>query len=85
LNESYEANHTDDERIIVSFIKNNKIIRTVSDYGHEAPEEFIWAYQPLRYLYQQVKLEKLEEQVNDNNLNINLLREQRNYPYPKLK
>jgi hypothetical protein len=79
LKDNYQANHTDDENITVFFIKNNKIIKAISDYGREAPDEFRWAYQPIRYLYQQLKLEKIDEQINDDS-NINLLRKQSNFP-----
>ena len=57
LNEHYSASHTDDETVSVTFIKNRKIVKTIYDYGREAPTEFIWAYTPARYLYQRVKLQ----------------------------
>ena len=57
LNEHYSASHTDDETVSVTFIKNRKIVKTIYDYGSEAPTEFIWAYTPVRYLYQQLKLQ----------------------------
>ncbi len=85
LNDSYEATHTDDERITVIFIKNNKIIKSISDYGHKSPEEFMWLYQSLRFLYQQVKLERIDEKTNIDISNIELLRRFRNYPVPKPK
>lgn len=57
LDEHYSAGHTDDETVSVTFIKNRKIVKTIYDYGSEAPTEFIWAYTPVRYLYQRVKLQ----------------------------
>ncbi|CAC9975833.1 DUF6438 domain-containing protein [Flavobacterium panici] len=56
LQNNYKGNWTDDETVTISFIKNNKIIKSVSDYGEQSPAALIWAYTPVRYLYQQVKL-----------------------------
>lgn len=84
LKDDYKARHTDDERISVVFIKNNKIVKSISDYGHESPEEFIWAYSPLRFLYQQVKLERIDEKNISSFENVKLLKKLRNYPVPKL-
>ncbi|MFN0050340.1 MAG: DUF6438 domain-containing protein [Cytophagales bacterium] len=56
LKDSYQANWTDDEEVTITFIKNNKIIKTISDYGREAPKMLIWAYSAAKYLNQQVKL-----------------------------
>jgi hypothetical protein len=50
LDNSYSANHTDDETITVSFYNDNKHLKTVSDYGRKAPSEFIWLYTYLRYM-----------------------------------
>lgn len=84
LKEKYDASHTDDERISIVFIKNNKIIKVISDYGHESPEEFIWAYQSLRYLYQHLKLQRIDENASDEISDVELLRRVRNYSVPKL-
>jgi hypothetical protein len=59
LNYNYIAGWTDDETISVSFIKGNKIVKTVRDYGHQSPIEFQWAYTPARFLYQQIHLDAL--------------------------
>lgn len=56
LKDDYHASHTDDETITITFIKQNKIIKSITDYGNEAPTELIWAYTPVRYLYQQTNL-----------------------------
>lgn len=60
LDKNYQANHTDDEQVTVSFIKDGKIIKTIADYGGVSPSEFIWAYTPVRYLYQNLKLDSLK-------------------------
>jgi len=57
LNEKYAALWTDDEKISVTFIKDNKIVKTIEDYGHKAPAEFFWACTPLRYLYLTIPLD----------------------------
>jgi hypothetical protein len=56
LENNYEANHTDDETITITFVKNNKIVKTIMDYGRKSPAPFIWAYTPVRFLYQHIKL-----------------------------
>ena len=50
LQNSYSANHTDDETITVSFYNDNSHLNTISDYGRMAPTEFIWLYTYLRYM-----------------------------------
>lgn len=64
LKEMYMANWTDDETISVSFIKNNRIVKTISDYGRQSPSEFIWAYTTARYLYQQISLDSIKNNLN---------------------
>jgi len=61
LKDIYSADWTDDEEIVVSFYKNNKVVKKIEDYGGQAPSEFIWAYTKLRFLYQQIELTPLEE------------------------
>jgi len=56
IENAYSANWTDDEQISISFIKDNKILKTITDYGRQAPIELIWAYSQVRSLYQQIKL-----------------------------
>ena len=59
LKEDYSAAWTDDETVTLSFIKKGKIIKTVEDYGHSGPTELFWAYTPLRYLYQSLELDTI--------------------------
>jgi hypothetical protein len=59
LEDNYEADWTDDETITITFIKNHKIVKTISDYGRKSPINLIWAYTPVRFLYQQIKLTPL--------------------------
>lgn len=60
LKDNYEGSWTDDETITVTFVKNNKIVKSISDYGRQSPATFVWAYTPIRYLYQQIKLSPLK-------------------------
>lgn len=62
LKDSYEANWTDDETVTITFIKNNKIIKTIRDYGIQSPTALVWAYTPVRYLYQHIKLTPLKKE-----------------------
>lgn len=63
LDTHYSANWTDDNTISVSFIKNNKIVKTISDYGHKSPNDFMLAYENAQYLYQILKLNKIETDI----------------------
>ena len=56
LDNNYSANWTDDQTITITFIKDNKIYKTISDYGHKAPRELYWAYTPVSFLYQKLDL-----------------------------
>lgn len=47
LESEYIANHTDDQTITTTFIKNDKIVKTIYDYGRKSPNELIWAYVPI--------------------------------------
>lgn len=56
LHEKYAVNWTDAQTVTVTFIKDNKIYKTISDYGRKAPREFYWAYTPVSLLYQKLNL-----------------------------
>ncbi|MFD2603380.1 DUF6438 domain-containing protein [Flavobacterium suzhouense] len=60
LKNDYYTMVTDSQQISVSFIKDGKIIKTISDYADSAPNEFIWAYTPLMYLGQKLDLKSKE-------------------------
>jgi hypothetical protein len=61
LADKYFSGGTDREEISVSFIKNDTIVKTISDYGRAAPPEFYWAYIPTRYLYQSIALDTISK------------------------
>lgn len=63
LKDQYVANWTDDQTITITFIKNNKIVKSISDYGRQSPEALIWASIPVRFLYQQIKLSPLKTEL----------------------
>ncbi|MEZ4905550.1 MAG: hypothetical protein R2822_29200 [Spirosomataceae bacterium] len=44
LKSRYMASHTDDEEVEVSFVKDNKVIKSIYDYGHASPHVFVSAY-----------------------------------------
>lgn len=60
LKNEYQADWTDAETVTISFIKDNKIVKSIIDYGGQAPSELIWAYTPFRFLYQQIRLVPLK-------------------------
>jgi hypothetical protein len=60
LNENYSVSHSDDETISTTFCRQNKFINSIEDYGKDGPEELIWAYSSLRYLFQSLELKKLD-------------------------
>ncbi len=64
LQDLYSANWTDDETVSVTFIKDNKVVKTICDYGRQAPTEFCWAYTSARYLYQKIHLDTISNNLN---------------------
>jgi len=56
LYDRYSVNWSDAQTVTVTFIKDNKIYKTISDYGHKAPREFYWAYTSVNLLYQKLNL-----------------------------
>lgn len=52
----YQANRTDDETVYITFISDNKILKSVTDYGAKSPHQLVWTYTPIRYLYQKLTL-----------------------------
>jgi len=56
---NYATGRTDDETITTSFIKNGKIIKTISDYGRDGPKELVWAYVTLGNLHSFLKFKEL--------------------------
>ncbi len=68
LNNDYSANWTDDQEVTVTFVKGNKILKTIRDYGRQSPKSFRITLEPLTYLYQKLKLSEVKslEQFQEN-------------------
>lgn len=64
LKENYIASRSDAMTITTTFIKDGKILKTITDYGHESPTEMKWATLPIVYLNQNIKLERKDDFKN---------------------
>lgn len=60
LENNYSLYAYDLMEISVTFIKDNKIVKSIIDYGGASPTELKWALYPLIYLEQKLKLEKVD-------------------------
>jgi hypothetical protein len=56
LKDKYSADWTDDQEVSVTFVRENKIVKSISDYGGQSPKKFRINIEPLTYLYQKLKL-----------------------------
>jgi hypothetical protein len=61
LKDDYIASRTDAMTITTTFIKDDKILKTITDYGNESPTEMKWATLPIVFLNQNIKLERKDE------------------------
>ena len=59
LKDSYSVNHTDDQSLTTTFVKNGKIIKTISDYGMAGTKELIWAYIAISNFHKKIHLKSL--------------------------
>jgi hypothetical protein len=60
LAQNYSVGWTDDETISTTFISNHEFINSIEDYGEAGPDELVWAYSSLRYLFEDLQLTKLD-------------------------
>lgn len=60
LKGEYRVNHTDDETVTTTLVKNKSIVRSVYDYGEVGPDELVWAYPRLRYFWEDVELKAVD-------------------------
>lgn len=60
LKKSYSNESSDAATVIVNFIKNDSVYKTITDYNAQSPREFQVAYNHVRFLYQTLKLEKTQ-------------------------
>lgn len=56
LKDNYAASWTDDQEVSVTFVKDNKILKSITDYGRQSPKSFRINIEPLTYLYQKIEL-----------------------------
>lgn len=61
LKDNYIASRTDAMTITTTFIKDGKILKTITDYGNESPTEMKWATLPIIFINQNIKLERIDE------------------------
>jgi len=61
LQKRYDVNHTDDECITTTYIKNDTIIKTIHDYGGIGTSELTWAYVSIANLYNMIILNQISE------------------------
>jgi hypothetical protein len=61
LKDNYIDSRTDAMTITTTFIKNDKILKTITDYGSVSPTEMQWATLPIVFLNQNIKLERKDE------------------------
>ncbi|WP_353119980.1 DUF6438 domain-containing protein [Myroides odoratus] len=59
LENSYAVDHTDDQTLTTTFIKNGKIVKTIEDYGMASTNEMIWAYMLLSNIHDVMHLDPL--------------------------
>lgn len=62
LEDSYNAQVTDNPSLTTTYVKEGRIVKTIYDYGYtETPDELIWAYVPISKLQEKIRLNKLED------------------------
>jgi hypothetical protein len=74
LKKEYSASWTDDETITTTFLKQGEIKKSIEDYGRTGPDELVWAYTSLRYLFQDIALEKIDSTKIPPYLNLHFFR-----------
>jgi hypothetical protein len=70
LKDHYSTNWTDDQEVNITFAKDNKIVKSISDYGRQSPKNFRINIEPLTYLYQKLKLIEIKTIKNFQNINL---------------
>ena len=59
LENEYTSSESSGRTISITFIKDNKIYKTITDYGYTSPIDFLCAYMPLIFIYQIIELKPL--------------------------
>jgi hypothetical protein len=68
LKEGYSASMTCGDTNEVTFIKNGKIFKTISDYWSASPPDFRQAYEALSYKYQSLNVDYVYDEKFDHNI-----------------
>jgi len=72
LENKYTCSESSGRTISITFIKDNKIYKTITDYSYTSPIDFLSAYMPLKFIYQTIELKPLVltnfEQLTSNNV-----------------
>jgi hypothetical protein len=63
LVQNFSVRHSDDETISTTFSFKNKFINSIKDYGKAGPDELVWGYNSLRYLFQGLELRQLDSTI----------------------
>lgn len=78
LNDNYMRMVTCSRSTSITFIKNNKIVKTISDYADSAPIDMLSAIENLSFFYQKSKLNYYEDTFIENMLVIGVLKNKKN-------
>jgi hypothetical protein len=60
LKQEYFAPWSDDGEISTTFSLRDKFVNSIKDYGKVGPNELVWAYSPLMFLFQSIELQRLD-------------------------
>lgn len=60
LKQDYSVSWTDDETLSTTFVFKSAFVNSIEDYGESGPDELIWGYTTLRYLFEDLELKKLD-------------------------
>ncbi|HYF70892.1 MAG TPA: DUF6438 domain-containing protein [Ohtaekwangia sp.] len=77
LKGEYAVGWTDDETISTTFCRQNKFVNSIEDYGEAGPDELVWGYYPLRYLFQTLELKRIDSTKLPFYLNLHYFRFER--------
>jgi Domain of unknown function (DUF6438) len=61
LKNEYSTGATDCSSVFITFIKDGEIIKSISDYCVQSPEELIWAYQNTKYSFMNAQLSTFKD------------------------
>jgi len=62
LKTNYSPIGTDEQSVSITFIKENRIYKTIINYQNQAPDELYWAYLPVWFLHQKLHLKPYTHQ-----------------------